>query len=118
MEIFGIEFKRKSSKATKELKSFATPDTDDGSHLTNELALGGFYDQAAVDWSHAPRNDARLITYYRNMGLQPECELAIDDIINESIVYSDVDKIVNIVLDELEESDKVKNIIQEEFNYI
>ena len=49
--------------------------------------------------------------------MHPECEAAIDDIINEAIV-SDEDKQVDILLDDVNLSDSIKKKIREEFKQI
>ena len=53
-----------------------------------------------------------LIIKYRDIATQPECDAAIEDIVNESICgdYNDVP--VRLVLDEVDASDKIKNLIQ------
>ena len=38
-----------------------------------------------LDLDGAARNEWELITRYRDMAIQPECDSAIDDIVNESI---------------------------------
>ena len=50
------------------------------------------------------------------MALQPECELAVDDIVNETIVYGEEHKICELNLDSLEASPKLKQLIREEFD--
>ena len=49
---------------------------------------------------------------------QPECDAAIEDIMNEAIVGGHDDTPVRLVLDEVKASDKVKEIMQEEFDNI
>ena len=45
------------------------------------------------------------------MATQPECDAAVEDIINEAIVGDHDDTPVRIVLDEVETSDKIKEVI-------
>lgn len=52
------------------------------------------------------------------MAEYPDVDSAIEDIVNESIVYDPDKPIVTINLDELEQSDKVKKLIRAEFDYI
>jgi hypothetical protein len=52
------------------------------------------------------------------MAMQPEIEAAIDDIVNEAICQDDDGKSIQVVLDDLEVSDKIKNAIRSEFQTI
>ena len=49
--------------------------------------------------------------------MHPECEVAIDDIINEAIV-SDDDRQVSITLDDVQASSSIKKKINEEFKEV
>ena len=44
--------------------------------------------------------------------MQPEIESAIDDIVNEAICQDDDGKILEIILDDLEQPDKIKKAIK------
>ena len=113
VELFGFEIKRKDDDA-KNVVSFAPLETDDGA-LT--VAAGGAYG-TYLDLEGSAKTEAELISKYRDMAIQPECELAVDEIINEAIVKEDNQEIVDINLDNLEISDPIKNKIIEEFRYI
>jgi hypothetical protein len=52
------------------------------------------------------------------MAMQPEIESAIDDIMNEAICQDDDGKIIEIVLDDLKQPDKIKKAIKDEFGNI
>lgn len=107
-ELFGFEFKRKDKK---DLVSFAPPrESDDGATV---ITAGGAYG-TYVDLDGTVRSEAELVTKYREMALQPECDAAIDEIINESISI-DEKELVEINLDEVKISEPVKKIIKEEF---
>jgi len=97
--------------------SIAPPQTDDGAYVINSAALGGYYG-AYLNLEAAFKNENELISRYRTMAMQPEVESAIDDICNEAIVHDDQGKSVELVLDQLEQSDKVKNILREEFRQL
>ena len=111
-ELFGFEFKRKGIKHEQDLGSFAPKVDDEGSIVVAEGGVYGTY----VDLEGSTRTDAELITRYRRMALQPECELAIDDIVNETIVYGEEHKIVDVNLDSVNTSPKMKEVIREQFN--
>ena len=52
------------------------------------------------------------------MALYPECDSAIEDIVNEAIVSDTNDSPVQIELSNLNASDKIKKKVREEFRYI
>ena len=109
MELFGFEFKRKQEKP--ELVSFAsTKETDDGALVVSAGGAYGTY----VDLDGTVRSEADLVTKYREMSLHPECDSAIDEIVNESIAI-DEKNLVKIVTEDLKVSDQLKKIITEEF---
>jgi hypothetical protein len=55
-----------------------------------------------------------MVTKYREMSLVPECDSAIDEIVNESISI-DEENLISINLDDLEVSNSVKDVIRQEF---
>jgi len=109
MKLFGFEFQRKTPPADT-APSFAPKEADDGAVV---VAAGGAYG-TYVDLDGTVRTEAELVTKYREMSLQPEIDAAVDEIINESIAVDEED-IVNIKLDNLNVSDKVKKAIRDEF---
>ena len=115
IELFGFQIGKKDEETKPNVISFAPPPNDDG---TLAVAEGGVYG-TTVDVNSQAKNEAHLITRYREMAQQPECERAIDDIINETIVGSEQDSPVSIVLDNVEEmDDTIKDLIREEFDEI
>ena len=113
-ELFGFEINRKSSKS-KELPSFVPKTDEDGSGV---IQAGGHFG-AYIDMDGDKfKNEIDLILKYRDIASQPECDAAIEDIINESIVGDHDESPVNLVLDELEISDKMKESIKFEFDAI
>ena len=111
-ELFGFEIKRKNEE--KELPSFAPKKDEDGALVVAEGGAYGTY----VDLEGAIRTESELVNKYREMSLHPEIELAIDDIINESIVMDPKKEIVTLNLDDLEQPDKIKKLITEEFDNV
>ena len=77
----------------------------------------GFYGQY-VDIEGVYRTEHELIKRYREMALHPECDGAIEDVVNEAIVSDLYDSPVEIELSNLNASDKVKKVIREEFKTI
>ena len=113
-QLFGFSIEERKKK--EKLYSPAPPNNDEG---TSTVAAGAYFGQY-VDLDGIPKNnnDFELIKKYREIALHPECDSAIDDIINESI-SSDLDFApVNIELSNLEVGDKIKKQVREEFRLI
>jgi len=110
-ELFGFEFKRKVP--VDPAPSFSPKETDDGA-LT--IAAGGSFG-TYVDLDGTVRTEAELVTKYREMSLQPECDAAVDEIVNETMAI-DEKEIVKIDLDQLEIQDNIKKAIRDEFRNI
>jgi hypothetical protein len=90
------------------------PSTDDGSeHYVSSGFFGSYVD---IEGTYKTEND--LIRRYRSMALYPECDSAIEDIVNEAIVSDSNDSPVQIELSNLNASDGIKKKIREEFKYI
>ena len=77
----------------------------------------GFYGQY-VDIEGVFRTEYDLIRRYREMALHPECDGAIEDVVNEAIVSDLYDSPVEIELSNVNASDKVKDTIRKEFRGI
>ena len=77
----------------------------------------GFYG-SYVDIEGVYRTEYDLIRRYREMALHPECDGAIEDIINEAIVSDLYDTPIEIELSNLNASDKLKRAIRDEFRNI
>jgi hypothetical protein len=117
IELFGFQIGRKEKEQklkSDNLKSFVPPQDNDGAL---EVAPGGVYG-TYVDMEGTAKSEAQLVTRYREMSTQPEADLAIDDIVNEAIVYNEKDPAVSIVLDDLKVSNSIKNKIRMEFDKV
>ena len=112
-ELFGFEIKRKT--AQKELPSFVPKTDEDGSGV---IQAGGHFG-AYIDMDgDKVKNEVDLILKYRDIAAQPECDAAIEDIVNESIVGDHDEAPIDIVMDELDISDKMKETIKFEFDSV
>ena len=113
-EFFGFEIKRKGNE--EPIRPSFVPDTEeDGSGVIQ--AGGHFGAYLDLDGDKA-KNEVDLIFKYRDIASQPETDAAIEDIVNESIVGDNDEAPVNIVLDKLEISDKIKDSVKDEFEKI
>jgi len=111
-QLFGFEIRR-AQEEKEDTPSFVSTETDDGAI---SLAAGGGYGQM-LDLEGTVKTESELVTRYRKMAMYPECESAIDDIVNDSIVTSEEEP-VSINLDDIKASAGIKKKIQEEFDRI
>jgi len=117
VKLFGFEIKRDSNEEQSKTVSFVEPSNDDGA-ITVGNALGGFYG-TMLDMESNAKNESELVTKYRSMSLQPEIAQALEEVVNEAISVDVYDKVVEIVLDELDDvPDKIKEKITEEFDNV
>lgn len=116
MELFGFQITRsKQEQQDQDVeRSFVAPQFDDGAV---EIAPGGSYG-TFVDLEGTAKSEAELVTRYREMALQPECDSAVEDIINEAIIMDEHASPIDIMLDDLKQPTTVKKRIKEEFEYI
>jgi len=113
--LFGFTIARNKSDEDQDVQqSFSPPNNDDGALTITSAAYYGTY----VDLDGTAKNEVELISRYREMAMQPEIESAIDDIVNEAICQDDDGRILNVVLDNLKQPEKIKKAIKEEFNTI
>ena len=117
MRIFGFEIKRDIGGAEEEKAvSFVEPNNDEGA-ITIGNSLGGSYG-IAINMEGDAKTEGELVTKYRGMMMQPEIAQAVDEIINEAINIDSHENAVEIVLDDTELPDKVKDRIVDEFEEI
>jgi hypothetical protein len=113
-KLFGFKFEDNREKQSTKIVSPIPRNDEDKSDF---YISSGFYGQY-VDIEGVYKSEADLIRRYREMSLHPECDSAIEDVVNEAIVSDLNDSPVEIDLSNLPASDKLKEIIREEFKYI
>ena len=111
-EFFGFKFEKIKDQSGSD--KFTPPSSDDG---TIDIAGGGFFGQV-LDTDGRERTEQDLVRRYRDISQQPECDSAIEDIVNEGIVSDEKDQAVSIVLDRLPYPKSIKNRIREEFDTV
>lgn len=118
VKLFGFTLGKKDIVQVEkpEQASFALPTEtiDDGAVTITQNAHYGTY----VDLEGSVRNEMELITRYREMANHPECDMAIDEIVNEAITHDVDGKVMDINLDNLKQPESIKKKIIEEFNNI
>ena len=112
-KLFGFSIDSTEEKS-KSIVSPVPPNNADG---VDNFIASGFYGQY-VDIEGVYRNEHDLIKRYREMAIHPECDNAIEDVVNEAIVSDLYDSPVEVELSNLNASDKLKQKIREEFKYI
>ena len=111
--LFGFTIARKQANDDQAVQqSFSPPTNDDGALTITSAAYYGTY----IDMDGTAKNEVELISRYREMAMQPEIESAVDDIINEAICQDDDGKIIKMILDDLQQPEKIKKALQTEFS--
>ena len=113
LKLFGFELKRAEDKQKEEkkkkLQSVVTPTDPDGAGYVT--ASGSHYGQFIDMDGNQAKDNRQLVLKYRGVAVHPEVDAAIEDIVNEAIVGDHNDAPVNVILDELEVSDKIKETL-------
>ena len=112
-ELFGFSITRVKKPADPK-QAFTQPQADDG---TQTIAAGGYYGQY-LDMEGQSKTEHDLIRRYREIALHPECDMAIEDIINESIVANELKDAIRINLDNLPFGKEVRRKIEYEFKEV
>ena len=112
-KLFGFSIED-SEKKSKGIVSPVPQNNEDG---VDNYISSGFYG-SYVDIEGQYRTEFDLIRRYREMSLHPECDNAIEDVVNEALVSDLYDSPIEIELSNLNATDKLKKAIREEFKYI
>jgi hypothetical protein len=114
-EIFGFKIERKSQGAVNaNVPAFTMPENDDGSMMVSGAGAYG----TSLDLDGQYKSEIELILKYREMAQTSDCEIAIDNIINEAIVIDDSRNPVDIILDRTDLSDGIKKKVTNEFHTV
>lgn len=116
MKLFGFEIKRDGEEIGNIPVSFAEPANDDGA-ITVGNAMGGFY-STILDLEGNAKTESELVSKYRGLAMQPEITQAVDEIVNEAIAVDSDDKVVELIMDDVDLPDKVKEKLTEEFDNV
>ena len=116
-QLLGFQITRlndEKDKPAEAKQAFTVPSPDDG---TTTISAGGYFGQY-LDMEVTAKNDIDLIKRYREIAQHPECDMAIEDIINEVIVSDERDASVSVSLDKLMISDNIKMKVRDEFDEV
>jgi hypothetical protein len=116
VELLGFQITRNNDKEkpAEAKQAFTVASPDDG---TTTISAGGHFGQY-MDMEVTAKNDIDLIKRYREIAQHPECDMAVEDIINEVIVSDERDTSVSVSLDKLAISDNIKTKIRDEFDEV
>ena len=112
-KLFGFSIED-TEKIPPSVVSPVPPNNEDG---VDHYLTSGFFGQY-VDIEGVYKTEFDLIKRYREMALHPECDSAIEDVVNEAIVADTNDSPVEIELSNLNASDGIKKKIRDEFKFI
>ncbi len=112
-ELFGFSITR-LKKQTDPKQAFTQPQADDG---TTTIAAGGYFGQY-LDMEGTAKTEQDLIRRYREIALHPECDMAIEDIVNEAIVANELKDAIRLRLDEVPFGKDVRRKIEDEFTEV
>ena len=112
-KLFGFSIEDSEPKS----KTIISPVPENNEDGVDNYISSGFYG-SYVDIEGVYRTEFDLIKRYREMALHPECDGAIEDVVNEAIVSDLYDSPIEIELSNLNASDKLKTAIREEFRTI
>ena len=112
-ELFGFSITR-LKKQSDPKQSFTVAPADDG---TQTIAAGGYFGQY-LDMEGTAKTEADLIRRYREIALHPECDLAVEDIVNEAIVANENKEAVRVNVDNLPYGKDVRRKIENEFKEV
>ena len=109
-KLFGFSIE----EPNKDNKNAISPVPQNNEDGADYFLSSGFYGQY-VDIEGVFRTEFDVIKRYRDMALHPECDTAIEHVVNEAIVSDSNDSPVEINLDNLNVSEKLKGIVRDEF---
>ena len=109
-QLFGYSLER-AKKGQPTGPSFVRKESDDAA---TPVAGGGYFG-TAIDLDGTFKDENDLIRRYRSMSIHPECDRAIDDVVNEAIAGDIDDTPVDVELSNLKVGSGIKKQIREEF---
>ena len=118
LKLFGFEIKRtkKDDRGKQELQSVVPPSDNDGAGYVT--ATAGHFGQYINMEGDESKDNHQLILRYRGVAMHPEVDMAVDEIVNETISASELQSSLELSLDDIEAGDKIKDQVREEFENI
>src|SRR6056300_309179 len=116
IKLFGFEIKKAKDDDPKKKPSIVPPRDDDGAGYVT--ASGMHYGQYLNIDGDDSKDNYQLIMQYRGVAMHPEVDMAIEEIVNETITISEQDLTADINMDNVDISDSIKKQVKEEFDNI
>ena len=116
VKLFGFEIKRAKKKEEEKAPSIVPPRDDEGGSYAT--AAGSHYGQYLNLGDDDSKDNYQLIMKYRGNAMHPEVDMAIEDIVNESITGSELQQTLDINMEDVDAPDRIKKVIKEEFDAI
>ena len=112
-QLFGYSLER-AKKGQNNGPSFVRKESDDAA---TPVAGGGYFG-TAIDLDGSYKDESDLIRRYREMSIHPECDRAVDDVVNEAIAGDRDDSPVDVDLANLDVSAGIRKKIRDEFHNV
>ena len=112
-QLFGYSLER-AKKGQNNGPSFVRKESDDAA---TPVAGGGYFG-TAIDLDGSYKDESDLIRRYREMSIHPECDRAVDDVVNEAIAGERDDSPVDVDLANLDVSAGIRKKIRDEFHNV
>ncbi len=116
VKLFGFEIKRAKKKEEEKAPSIVPPRDDEGGSYAT--ASGSHYGQYLNLGDDDSKDNYQLIMKYRGNAMHPEVDMAIEDIVNESITGSELEQTLDLNMEDVDAPDRIKKVIKEEFDTI
>ena len=116
VKLFGFEIKRAKKKEEEKAPSIVPPRDDEGGSYAT--ASGSHYGQYLNLGDDDSKDNYQLIMKYRGNAMHPEVDMAIEDIVNESITGSELEQTLDLNMEDVDAPDRIKKVIKEEFDAI
>ena len=116
VKLFGFEIKRAKKKEEEKAPSIVPPRDDEGGSYAT--ASGSHYGQYLNLGDDDSKDNYQLIMKYRGNAMHPEVDMAIEDIVNESITGSELEQTLDLNMEDVKAPDRIKKVIKEEFDSI
>ena len=116
VKLFGFEIKKAKKKEEDKAPSIVPPRDDEGGSYAT--ASGSHYGQYLNLGDDDSKDNYQLIMKYRGNAMHPEVDMAIEDIVNESITGSQLEQTLDLNLEDVKAPDRIKKVIKEEFDNV
>ena len=116
-KLFGFELKKTNAQKEEPKLVSVVPPTDEDAAGYSAAGGGHFGQYISMDGEQSKDNH-QLIMRYRGVSMNPEVDMAIDEIVNEAIVSSELESSVDLMMDNVEVSKKIKDQVKDEFENI